>query len=159
MSMSKEEQIEARRKLGQMDATLGHDLVGQALKGSLDYFGVPGEFRLSTNATSVEVLAPGFFDPATKANKAYLGAIIHCVAKSESADPRNWSVGTIMIVCVKGMRVTDEKGEEVRDDKGRPTFHDKTLVGIVQRFDKPTVVDDRTHPENGKDSKPRRRLQ
>jgi len=161
MSMSKSEQQEARRRLGQMDATIGQDLVGRAIQGSLDYFGVPGEFRLTTDATPAEILHPGFLDPATKENKSYLGAIIHVVAKSGSADPQNWSLGTIMIVAVRGMRITDETGEEVRNDKGRLTFHDMTKVGLINHFNKPTVVDDRTHDmPNGKDTgnKTRRRL-
>ena len=148
MGMTKEEQAEKLKAMGQFDSVTGLDIVGKAIKGTFDYYGVHGEYKLETDATHIEVLAPGFLDPVVKESHAYHGALVRVIAKSGSDDPLDWSVGSVMITAVKGMKVKDKKGDPVYEN-GSPAYHDATKLGLIQHFKKATPVDDRVH--NGSD--------
>lgn len=159
MTMTKEQQAEKLKSLGQFDTVTGLDLIGKAIKGTFDYYGVHGEYKLETDATTVEVLTPGFFDPVVKESQAYHGALVKVIAKGGSDDPLDWSIGSVMIVAVKGMRVKDKKGDPVFEGENRnPVYHATTKVGLVQRFNKPTPVDDRVHNGSDKADTSRKKL-
>lgn len=158
MSMTKEQQAEYQKAHGQFDGITGPDIIGRAIKGTFDYYSIHGEFKLETAASPAEVLAPGFFDPVVQTSHSYYGALVKVIAKNGSDDPLDWSVGSLMITAVKGMRVKDKKGNPVLDN-GMAVYHTTTKVGLIQHFNKPTPVDDRVHNGSDKtDTKGRKKL-
>ena len=106
------------------------DRVPQADQNGFEYLGVHGYFTYRTRHDFAAICKPGYFDNIVQQNpRSYLGALVMFTCENGKPDyPEEWTGGFLRISRVRNRSIPGEAHVE------------KTLVAIVHRFPKATLV-------------------